>query len=358
MSERPIDILKCTFMPQLWHKTPYLVCILKLKNDTSIGKYLFPNTAKLEISGELVAFGTPTFESPGSHTSGSGASCEGGGITTDDFYWNTETRRDVYCCFEVGAMVMNSLARTFETKDTDRYRIELELVEVHIATASEIRFNDRIVAYVEGQLKAPEWQEWMQRWGVASEAIYIPTEIANELRKIKPTMRVGFEWEVIIELLKSYQGSEAESILVTSEAELNLKMTQVIEGAEKQLLIMCRAFDETFLTPIVEAQGRGVAVKIVTVPTEKLKQEKHSDDISSRMGQALKKLSSSKIPAKKNVSQHARVIVSEKAALVGSTDPDYFGLKIHKNASIYTTNATVVNAALLFFHRIWQESEV
>ena len=96
MSERPIDILKCTFMPRLWHKTPYLVCTLELKNDTSIGKYLFPNTAKLEIYGELVAFGTPTLESPGSHTSGPwGATCEGGGISQANFYWNTGTRRHV-----------------------------------------------------------------------------------------------------------------------------------------------------------------------------------------------------------------------------------------------------------------------
>ena len=68
-------------------------------------------------------------------------------------------------------------------------------------------------------------------------------------------------------------------------------------------------------------------------------------------------MSSSKIPARNNVNQHARVIVSEKAVLVGSADPDYFGLKIHKNASIYTTNATVVNAAKLFFDKIWQESK-
>ena len=275
---------------------------------------------------------------------------------------------NVYCCFEVGAMVMNSLARTFETQGTGHYRIDLELGVVEHATtmirndASEsikqegvAKPSEGILAYVEGQVKAYEWQEWMQTWGVASEVIYIPTQLASELRVIKPTMGVGFEWEVISELLKSYQGSKAEAILVTSEEELHLKMTQVIESAEKQLLIMCRALDETLLTPIVEAQGRGVAVKIVTVPTEKLKQEKYPE--ISRLAEAWKKLSS-KIPVKRNVKQHARVIVSERAVLVGSADPDYYGLKIHKNASIYTTNATVVNAAKLFFDRIWQESEV
>lgn len=54
-------------------------------------------------------------------------------------------------------------------------------------------------------------------------------------------MGVGFEWEVISELLRSYRGSKAEAILVTSEDELQLKMTQVITSAEKQLLIMCWA---------------------------------------------------------------------------------------------------------------------
>jgi len=98
-----------------------------------------------------------------------------------------------------------------------------------------------------------------------------------------------------------------------------------------------------------------VAVKIVTVPTEKLKQEKYPE--ISRLAEALRKVSL-KTEVKKNVKQHARLIVLEKAALVGSADPDYYGLKIQKNASIYTTNATVVNAVKLFFDKVWQESKV
>lgn len=367
MSERPADIQKCTFMPRLWHKTPYLVCSIELKNDTSIGKYLFPIIAKLEMFGEFVAFATPTLESPGSHRSGPWATTyESGGIGEANFYWNPERKQCLYCCFEMGAMVLNSLAATFDNKENGPYRIDLELgvVEEHMVMARRDpnepvsqgvipRPSPGISAYIEGIVKVYEWWEWMKAWGVASETIYLPTQLASQLRAIKPTMGVGFEWEVISELLKSYQGWKSEATLVTSEGELQLKMSELIENAQKQLLIMCRALDETLLTPISLAQDRGVTVKIITTPTEKLKHEKYPE--ISRLTEALRK-ASEKIPVKENAKQHARVIISENATLVGSADPDYYGLKIHKNASIYTTNPTVVSAAKFFFDKVWQES--
>jgi len=45
-----------------------------LKNDTSVGKYLFLGMATLEMFGELVGFAMATPESPGSHR---GAQCRG-----------------------------------------------------------------------------------------------------------------------------------------------------------------------------------------------------------------------------------------------------------------------------------------
>lgn len=368
MVERPIDILKCSFAPHLWHKTPYLECSLELKNDTDIGKYLFPKIAKLEMFGAVVAFATPAFESPGSHGSRVwSATWEGGGISQGSFYWNKETRRTLYCCFEIGAMALNSLAEAFETKGTSTYRMNLEVgvleeqkmmiqKEPHRPAKQEAMPipSQGILAYVEGQVKNYQWQEWMKTWGVASEAICLPTSLVSQLRAIKPTMGVGYEWEVISELLKSYQGSKAEAILVTSEAQLQVKMTEVITRAQKELLIMCRALDKTLLGPITEAQDRGVGVKIVTAPTEMLKGEKYRE--IGRLSEALEK-ASLKSEVKANAKQHARIIASEQAALVGSTDPDYYGLKIHKNASIYTTNATVVNAAKVFFDKVWQESK-
>jgi len=368
MSERPIDIVRSILTPQLWHKTPYLVCAIELKNDTSVGKYLFPGVARLEMFGELVAFATPTFESLGSHSSGPWVTTrEGGGISHANFYWNKQTCRNLYCCFEMDAMVLNSLSDTFETNDASPYRIDLELgtfedqemivqraVSGPVRQESMPRPSQGIRAYIVGYVKNYEWREWMKTWGVASEAIYLPTRLASELRAIKPTMGVGFEWEVISELVKSYQGSMAEAVLVTSEDEIQAKMAEVMAGAEKELFIMCRAFDETLLPTVVEARDRGVVVKIVTVPTQRLKQEKYPE--IGRLEEALKK-ASVKIQVKKNPKQHARVIVSEWVALIGSADPDYYGLKVHRNACVSTTNPTVVNAAKLFFESVWQESE-
>lgn len=167
-------------------------------------------------------------------------------------------------------------------------------------------------------------------------------------------MGVGFEWEVISELLKSYHGLKAETVLITSQGELQSKMTEIIVNAEKQLLIMCRALDETLLPHIIEAQDRGVTVKIITVPVAKLKNEKYQE--ISRLVEASKKVSA-KTQVRENIKQHARVIVSEKAAFIGSTDPDYFGLNIHNNASVYCLNPTVIYATELFFDKVWQEKQ-
>jgi hypothetical protein len=368
MSDRPIDIIKSAFLPRLWHKTPYLICILELKNETIIGRYLFPINAKLEIFREPVAFATPTLESPGSHRSGSWSTThESGGINQANFYWKPERRQNLYCCFEISAIVLNSLGSMFDREENSPYRVDLELGMVEDQTMMVRRTSDGpitqetmpklsegISVFVEGQVKIHEWREWMKAWGVASEAIYLPAQLLTELRTIKPVMGVGFEWEVISELLKLNRGCKAEATLVTSGDELQLKMAELIQKATKELLIMCRALDETLLTQIAEAQGRGVEVKIIAVPTEKLKGEKYPE--INRLAEAWRKVSI-KTQVRENIKQHARIIISDMAVLVGSADPDYYGLKIHHNASIYTTNPTVINAARLFFDRVWQDSE-
>jgi len=66
MDERPINIVRFTLTPQLWHKTPYLVCAIELKNETNVGKYFLSGVARLEMFGELVASAPATTESPGS----------------------------------------------------------------------------------------------------------------------------------------------------------------------------------------------------------------------------------------------------------------------------------------------------
>lgn len=369
MNDRPMDVSKCKLMPRIWHKTPYLQCALEFSNSTNINKHVFPSSAKIEIFGELVAYTIPTFVSPGSVRGVPwGGTCEGSKIGVIDSDWKAGTKRFLYCCFEIGAMALNSLADAFQTKGNGSYRVEVELDTIEeqsmmvrrspngpITEEPVPRLHKGILVYVEGQINIHDWHTWTQTWGVASEAIYLPKELANRLRAIKPVMAVGVEWEVITELLKSYQGLKAESILTTSEDELETKMAEVIVNAEKQLMILCRALDEMLVPQMIATRDKGVDVRIVMVPTDKLRDEKYPQ--LARIEQALKKVCP-RIKVRMNVQQHARMVVSEKAVLVGSTDPDYFGLKIHKNASVYTTDATVVYAAQLFFDKLWQESEV
>lgn len=368
MTDRPIDLVKSNLVPQLWHKKPYLTWILKLKNDTNVGKCLFPGVARLEMFGQVVDFAGPVTQSPGSHQSGPwGGSCDGSGVGQKSLYLKSGALHVLHCPFEISGMVLKSLTEAFEKSETGPYRVDLELgmleedammiqgglTEPRVQQP-EARLSEGILVYVEGQVRLSEWREWMNTWGAACEAIYLPTKLTNQLRAISPTMGVGFEWEVITELLKAYQGGKAEAILVTGGDELKAKMTEVIAGANEELLIMCRAFDETLFPAITEAQARGVDIKMIMVPTERLKDEKYPD--ISRLPQALKKARQT-IQIRTNVAQHARVIVSELGALVGSADPDYYGLTIHRNAMVHTLNPTVVNAARLFFDKVWQESD-
>lgn len=365
--KRPIDILKCDTKPRSWHKMPYLVCDIEVANNASTGIYLLPLAAKLEMFGELVAFCVPIFISPGSHSSGTWGTTSGGGVLRQaNLHWDQGTIRHLYCCFEIHPMVLHSLATAFETNTITDYRLELEIAVLQELTAivnidpsgsgsrTMLIPGDGLTMYTEGQVKTHDWQDWMKSWGASIEVIYLPKELASSLREIKPRMGVGIDWEVISELLRNYQGEKSEIVLLSSEHDLELKMREIIAGANKELLIMCRAFDETFLTPIIEAQDRGATVKLIAVPIERLREEKFREP--SRLTQAQKK-ASSKLHIKTNISQHARIIVSEQAALVGSTDPDYFGLKIHKNASVFTTNPSVIQAAKLFFNSLWEEAE-
>jgi len=367
MNDRPIDIVKCNISPQLLHEMPYLVCALEIKNDASVGKYLFPGAARLEMFDQLVDITIATLESPGARGRKQWeTTCEGGGISQTRFYWKSGKSRNIYCCFIVNAMVLNSLEGGFEKKRTCPYQIDLELPiieeqtmmvpsDTDAPTKKELipKASEGIRASIEGNITIHEWREWTKAWGVACEAIYLPTKLIDELRTIKPLMGVGFEWEVISELAKSYQGLKAEVILVTGKDDLLSKMTEIITSAGTELLIMCRAFDETLYNPLCKAQDRGVEIKIVTVPTPKLKAEKYQE--ISRLEAAFNN-ASQRFQVKKNIKQHSRIIISDSAVLVGSTDPDYYGLNIHENASIYTLNPTVVNAARLFFNKVWQES--
>ena len=67
------------------------------------------------------------------------------------------------------------------------------------------RPSEGISAHVEGQAKVYEWREWMRVWGAACEALYLPTQLMNQLRTIKPTMGVGFESELDIDTASGVQ---------------------------------------------------------------------------------------------------------------------------------------------------------
>jgi len=141
---------------------------------------------------------------------------------------------------------------------------------------------------------------------------------------------------------------------------------EVAGDAEKELFVLCRALDKTdhaFFEALSWTAKRGeyrgepnaVDVKVVISPLSALRRERYQE--LRRVEEAVKELVTVGVQVRQNPRQHARLIVSEHEAVVGSADPDYFGVHIHRNVSIYTNARGAVRSMLEFSKQVWDESQ-
>ena len=200
-----------------------------------------------------------------------------------------------------------------------------------------------------------EWIDLLKEWGYRTTLIYVPVGLAEMLRERMKTAGFLKEWEVIDELIKKFKGIKPQQIFLCRKETLKQKYLELINMASKQLLIMCKAIDNLTGEPIIKAKrGKNIDVKIITAPISRLKREKFPE--IRRFSEALKSLAYNGAEIKQNDNIHARILIADDKAVIGSTDPDYYGLTLHINASLYTEDPTVVEKARMFFDEIWRKS--
>lgn len=206
--------------------------------------------------------------------------------------------------------------------------------------------------YKEEDIPEEEWYRWIRKWKIGIDWVFLPSSLANRLRELRAKVGVSSEWEVISELIKKDEELKPEVTFLSNDS-LEEGIRKLISDAEKELLIMCRALDKTFEREILDACERGVYVRAILAPIKKLERERYPE--LSRLREAIGDFSS-RLEIRQNEKQHARVIVTDKGAIVGSTDLDYYGIRVHKNVSIYTTDITIREALRIFFSKLWDES--
>jgi len=176
----------------------------------------------------------------------------------------------------------------------------------------------------------------------------IPIHIFNRLDDIRKELGMGAIWEVISELIKSYKKEVPSYLLLTKNEEIREKIESMLKSANKEILIMSKVIDVEGVDLLTEARKRGVGVKVVIGVKEKEAKEK-------RLSEAYRRLREANINFKVNSNAHARIVVADESVLIGSTDLDIHGLRIHLNASIYSNDVTMVEKAKQFIIEIFEK---
>ena len=200
-----------------------------------------------------------------------------------------------------------------------------------------------------------EWVAFLKSWGYRTTLIYVPVNVAEKLQEAMKTMGFLKEWEVIDELMKKIKDIKPQQLLLCTKETLKQKYLELVNTTSKQLLIMCRAIDELVGEHIVKAKAeKNIDVKLIIAPASLLKHEKFPE--LRRFQQTIRSLRDIGVEIKENTNIHARILIADDKVIVGSTDPDYFGLMLHINASVYTEDPTVIEKAKMFFDDVWRDS--
>jgi len=178
----------------------------------------------------------------------------------------------------------------------------------------------------------------------------IPIHIFNRLDDIRKELGMGTIWEVISELIKSYKKEASSYLLLTKNEEIREKIESMLKSANKEILIMSKVIDVEGVDLLTEAKKRGVDVKVVVGVGEGEKEAKQK-----RLSEAYRRLREANINFKVNSNAHARIVVADEFVLIGSTDLDIHGLRIHLNASIYSNDVTMVEKAKQFIIEIFEK---
>jgi hypothetical protein len=204
------------------------------------------------------------------------------------------------------------------------------------------------------RIPSSEWSEMLEKMGYGKlKMLEISNVTLVKLREIMRKMGVPREEDAINEMMVLYKGEKATTILLYG-GELKDKVEELIQNAKNRLWITCKVVDTEVAPQIIKAKGRGVDVRIVIPPEKSMVKDQRE---RKRIYDALTKFREVGISIIENENIHARVMVIDDSAVIGSTDPDIYGLTVHINASILTTSSSIVESAARFIDKLFHSVE-
>jgi len=253
----------------------------------------------------------------------------------------------------------------FEKSMPGRRKVDLKIEIFLHATRFEKRNEAPVYSVYEGgtvhkfefqyTVGEIEWVDFLKSWGYRTTLVYVPVNVAEKLQETMKTLGFLKEWEVVDELMKKFKDFKPQQVLLCTKETLKQRYLELVNTTSKQLLLMCRAIDKLVGEHIIKAKTeKNVDVKVIVAPISRLKRERFPE--ISRFQETIRGLCDSGVEIKQNENIHARILVADDKAIVGSTDPDYYGLMSHINASIYTEDPTVIEKAKEFFNDTWRKS--
>lgn len=151
------------------------------------------------------------------------------------------------------------------------------------------------------------------------------------------------------EIKEMKEGEKEINFLITTQTEktYSKKIEELIEKAEKEILILSPYLNGRFLHNLKIANQKGCKIKILM---------KYSKDSHKRIKDAKETLREYKIAdVRVNNSLHGRMLIADgKELILGSGDLDSNSMDNNKECGIWTNNSIIVKEAIDCFKKFWK----
>lgn len=195
--------------------------------------------------------------------------------------------------------------------------------------------------------------EWKNVLGLTEHRLVLLD--ASAIDKLEELRRKWGLWrveDVIYKLIEAYEGvgvGITHQFLVTliESKTIRDKIDELSKSPRwREVRVVSLYLDNTGAEYLIRMIKNGAKVRIIT---RKSDSKAHRDAL-----EALKQLGAE---IRIHKMAHARMIVfDDLAAIISSADLDSEGLNNQRQASIYTTDKTVVRDAIVFFDKLWEEA--
>jgi phosphatidylserine/phosphatidylglycerophosphate/cardiolipin synthase-like enzyme len=203
------------------------------------------------------------------------------------------------------------------------------------------------------RIEESTWYRWLWTWGTKVGMDLSPKLLGDGSKRTEARNRTIKRLGVIRDLLSTVEPTSSQN-RVLHGSKLKSSISEMLRDTDKELSIAGVVVDTTMVDEISDVQRRGANVRLILAPIEKLSgpRKRERRTITGAVDQLLK----SGVQIKQHSDAHARFVVSDDSAIVGSTDLDNYGLNVYQNVSLLTKNPVVVEGLTVFFEELWSQS--